>query len=94
MDPTRPTNRTLEQPYRAGVNYTSVIDGLLVSPNVEVLGVETVDLEFAHSDHNPVRARLRQRRSARAAATEDEAERSPAREPQEPPTSTRAAPEG
>ena len=67
VDPTSPTNRTLDQPYRAGVNYTSVIDGFLVSPNVEVLDVETVDLDFAHSDHNPVRARLRQRRSARAA---------------------------
>lgn len=61
VDATRPTNRTLEQPYRAGVNYTSVIDGFLVSPNVEVLDVTTIDLGFAHSDHNPVRATLRKR---------------------------------
>jgi endonuclease/exonuclease/phosphatase family metal-dependent hydrolase len=59
VDPTSPTNRTLEQPYRPGVNYTSVIDGFLVSPNVDVLSVETVDLGFAWSDHNPVRLRVR-----------------------------------
>lgn len=61
VDATRPTNRTLEQPYRAGVNYTSVIDGFLVSPNVELLDVTTIDLGFAHSDHNPVLATLRKR---------------------------------
>lgn len=59
VDPATPSNRTLDQPYRAGVNYRSVIDGFLVSPNVEVVSVETLDLEFANSDHNPVRARLR-----------------------------------
>ena len=41
VDASTPTNRTLEQSYRPGVNYTSVIDGFLVSPNVEILGVET-----------------------------------------------------
>ena len=59
VDARTPTNRTLEQPYRPGVNYTSVIDGFLVSPNVEILKVETLDLDFASSDHNPVRTRLR-----------------------------------
>jgi hypothetical protein len=61
MDATRPTNRTLEQPYRAGANYTSVLDGFLISPNVEVPDVTTIDLGFAHGDHNPVRAILRKR---------------------------------
>ncbi len=61
IDPGTPTNRTLDQPYRPDVNYRSVIDGFLVSPNVEILGVETLDLEFANSDHNPVRARLRRK---------------------------------
>jgi hypothetical protein len=51
VDTTSPTNRTLEQPYRAGVNYTSVLDGFLVSPNIEVVDVTTIDLG-AHSDHN------------------------------------------
>ncbi len=41
------------------MNYTSVIDGFLVSPNVEIASVKTLDLGFAHSDHNPVRVKLR-----------------------------------
>ena len=61
VDAATPTNRTVEQPYRSGVNYTSVIDGFLVSPNVEVVSVETLDLAFAHSDHNPVRVKVRRR---------------------------------
>jgi endonuclease/exonuclease/phosphatase family metal-dependent hydrolase len=61
VDARVPTNRTLEQPYRPGVNFTSVIDGFLVSPNVEILGAETLDLEFANSDHNPVRVQLQGR---------------------------------
>ena len=61
VDSDTPTNRTLDQPYRPGVNYRSVIDGFLVSPNVEVVGVETRDLDFANSDHNPVLTTLRRR---------------------------------
>jgi endonuclease/exonuclease/phosphatase family metal-dependent hydrolase len=61
VDPDTPTNRTLDRPYSPGVNYRSVIDGFLVSPNVEVVGVETLDLDFANSDHNPVRTTLRSR---------------------------------
>jgi exonuclease III len=32
-----------------------VIDGFIVSPNVEVLSVQTIDLDFKNSDHNPVK---------------------------------------
>jgi hypothetical protein len=31
-----------------------VIDGFILSPNVELKNVETMDLGFANSDHNPV----------------------------------------
>jgi len=58
-DATVPSNRTVSQPWRPGENYVTVIDGFLVSPNVEVLEVATDDLNFAYSDHNPVRARVR-----------------------------------
>ena len=54
LDSTVPTCRTLEQSYQIGVNYTCVIDGYLVSPNVEIVRTETVDLKFENSDHNPV----------------------------------------
>ncbi len=51
--------RTLERPYVRGGNYTAVIDGFLVSPNVTVLEVRTEELGFRFSDHQPVTVRLR-----------------------------------
>ena len=59
LDPTVPSVRTLHRPYEAGVNYVTVIDGFLVSPNVVVEQVETIDLGFLHTDHHPVLASLR-----------------------------------
>lgn len=59
VDETVPTVRTLERPFAQGENYTAVIDGFLVSPNVEVLAVRAFDLGFRFSDHQPVLLRLR-----------------------------------
>lgn len=56
VDPNVPTVRTLDIPYEQGVNFLAVIDGFLVSPNVEIVDVSTLDLSFAHSDHHPVTA--------------------------------------
>ena len=57
-DLTTPTCRLLNQPYDPadleGTQYY-VIDGLILSPNVELKSVETLDAGFANSDHNPVR---------------------------------------
>jgi endonuclease/exonuclease/phosphatase family metal-dependent hydrolase len=58
-DPRAATVRTLERPYARGENYTAVIDGFLVSPNLTVREVRTVDLGFRFSDHQPVAVRLR-----------------------------------
>jgi endonuclease/exonuclease/phosphatase family metal-dependent hydrolase len=58
-DPRAPSVRTNERPYRRGENYTTIIDGFLLSPNVTLEEVDCIDLDFQHSDHNPVRARLR-----------------------------------
>jgi len=55
VDASAPTVRTAHQPYEEGDNYTLIVDGFLLSPNVEVRAVETLSLGFAHSDHNPVR---------------------------------------
>jgi endonuclease/exonuclease/phosphatase family metal-dependent hydrolase len=60
-DATVPSNRSVSRPWRPGENYLTVIDGFLVSPNVEVHEVRTDDLGFASSDHQPVRVRLRAR---------------------------------
>ncbi|NQX92611.1 MAG: endonuclease/exonuclease/phosphatase family protein [Flavobacteriales bacterium] len=52
-DPTTPTNRKLDHVYSEN-SYTSVIDHFAVSPNIEVLSVKTIDLDFQFSDHQPV----------------------------------------
>ena len=49
-----PTNRSVDRPYEKGINFLSVIDGFLVSPNVKVLSVKGFSLDFEYSDHNPV----------------------------------------
>ncbi|MEE2691306.1 MAG: endonuclease/exonuclease/phosphatase family protein [Pseudomonadota bacterium] len=59
VDSATPTVRTNERPYRKGENYTTVIDGFIVSPNVEPVSVGAVDLDFQYTDHQPVVARFR-----------------------------------
>ncbi|WP_068778730.1 endonuclease/exonuclease/phosphatase family protein [Paenibacillus sp. GM2] len=54
VDPDTPSVRTLDTAYHEGVNFLAVIDGFLVSPNVEVVRVTGHDLGFSNSDHNPV----------------------------------------
>lgn len=53
-DPTTPSVRTLDLPYKKSTNFTAVIDGFLVSPNIEIVHVSGHNLGFNHSDHNPV----------------------------------------
>ncbi len=60
-DAATPSVRTNERPYRRGENYTTVIDGFILSPNVSVEEVRGIDLDFQHSDHNPVLVRLKAR---------------------------------
>ena len=53
-----PSCRLLNQPYDPSDTVNTqyyVIDGYIVSPNVSVQTVETLDLDFENSDHNPVR---------------------------------------
>lgn len=57
-DTSVPTCRLLNQPYDpADTENTQyyVIDGFILSPNVELNAVQSVDLGFENSDHNPVR---------------------------------------
>lgn len=42
--------------YVEGENFVTIIDGFLVSPNVEIVNVQGKDLKFENSDHNPVSA--------------------------------------
>ena len=48
------TCRGADIPYTKGVNYTTVVDGFLVSENIRATA-ENVDADFAYSDHNPVK---------------------------------------
>lgn len=53
-DPSTPTNRNVDIPYSRGKTLSTIIDYFLVSPNIEVLDVKTMDLLFEDSDHQPV----------------------------------------
>lgn len=60
MDDRLPSCRSLDRPYDKddpSFQYY-VLDGYLVSDNLEVELLETVDLGFVNSDHNPVRLRV------------------------------------
>lgn len=60
-DTDTPTCRLLNQPYDPNDTENTqyyVIDGFILSPNVELVAVETVDLDFEYSDHNPVSIRV------------------------------------
>jgi endonuclease/exonuclease/phosphatase family metal-dependent hydrolase len=48
------TSRLNDRPWD-GTNQIFGIDGYILSPNVTALEVQTIDLGFDHSDHNPVR---------------------------------------
>lgn len=57
MDDTTPSSRLLNEPYDADSENTQyyMLDGFLVSPNVEITDLKTLDYDFLASDHNPVR---------------------------------------
>lgn len=58
IDKETPSVRTNERPYRKGENFTTVIDGFVISPNVRADSVTARDLNFQVSDHQPVTARF------------------------------------
>ena len=54
FDPGLPTNRGVSMPFYADSTICTLLDYFLVSPNVKVESVITIDLEFSYSDHQPV----------------------------------------
>lgn len=56
-----PSCRLLNQPYdpKSPLTQHYVIDGFILSPNVEAIRVQTLDLGFHASDHNPVSLAVR-----------------------------------
>lgn len=58
-DKTVPTSRTIAKSYVKGENFLSIIDGFLISDNIELVEVKGHSLGFEHSDHNPVTAKFK-----------------------------------
>ena len=60
MDTTWPTCRSLDRPYDRNdeIFQFFMIDGFIVSDNLMVESMETINEDFVHSDHNPVRITL------------------------------------
>ena len=54
-DLSTPSCRSLKAPYVSGETQYYLIDGFILSPNVVPEQVQTLDLDFQVSDHNPVR---------------------------------------
>lgn len=58
-DPTVATNRSLPKPYDSFETPRFIIDYYLTSPNIEIIEVKGMDLDFSYSDHQPVRLSIR-----------------------------------
>ena len=54
-DLSSPSCRLLDAPYAPGETDVYVIDGFIVSDNITVNDVKTIDLKFENADHNPIR---------------------------------------
>lgn len=59
FDPQVPTARSNDRTYIPGETYQTIIDGFLVSPNLEVTEVSAYNLGYLHSDHHPVAVTVR-----------------------------------
>jgi endonuclease/exonuclease/phosphatase family metal-dependent hydrolase len=59
FDTQLPTNRRVAVPYDPSTSLTTIIDYYLLSPNIEVDKVTTIDVNFDFSDHQPVELRAR-----------------------------------
>ncbi|WBW98071.1 endonuclease/exonuclease/phosphatase family protein [Oceanirhabdus sp. W0125-5] len=53
FDDSSPTARSLSRPYDEN-SFKAVVDGFIISNNIEVIQVENLEYDFKYSDHNPV----------------------------------------
>lgn len=54
-----PTCRNAGKEYIEGYNFLSVIDGFMISDNIELIDVQGIDTKFKYSDHNPVEMKIK-----------------------------------
>ncbi len=53
FDDSSPTARSLSRPYDEN-SFKAVVDGFIISNNIDVIQVKNLEYEFKYSDHNPV----------------------------------------
>ena len=64
-DNKNPSCRDADIPFEEGVTYQTVVDGFIISNNVELVSVENIvkinnnDVNFMYSDHNPVQMKFK-----------------------------------
>jgi endonuclease/exonuclease/phosphatase family metal-dependent hydrolase len=63
-DPKRASNRDVNEPYQKGHTGTTIIDFFILSPNLEMLEVNTLPWDFRFSDHQAVLLKVRFRKRA------------------------------
>lgn len=54
-----PSCRNADSPYKEGESFVTMVDGFILSDNIDCLSIETVDSGFQYSDHNPVKLEFR-----------------------------------
>ena len=59
FDSTLATNRSNDKVFDPTSTYTTLIDYYMTSPNIEVLSVRGIDMQFRWSDHQPVVLKFR-----------------------------------
>lgn len=57
--PSIATCRGADIPYTPDVNYSTVIDGFIISDNIDIISEGTIDTRYAYSDHNPVNMKFK-----------------------------------
>jgi endonuclease/exonuclease/phosphatase family metal-dependent hydrolase len=57
----KPTSRLLNEVYSGNYDNTQlyIIDGYIISPNIECKSVETIENNFSYSDHQPVKIKIK-----------------------------------
>ena len=64
-DNTNPSCRDADIPWEDGVTYSTVVDGFIISDNIELISVKNIvsingeDVNFMFSDHNPVNMKFK-----------------------------------
>ena len=59
FDNTTPSERNVVAAYNSSTTTTNVFDFFLISPNISIISVKGIQLNFQNSDHNPVKIKVK-----------------------------------